>query len=63
MKVDRNKISIKSLKEKSNTETQSPQENLQMVWELTKELYSLAGYKNVERRLQRHITKLIRRKS
>jgi len=35
---------------------------LGLVWPLTKEVVSLSGRYDVEQRLQRHITRLIRRK-
>jgi hypothetical protein len=38
-------------------------ERLAMVWPLTAEAYSLSGKYNVEQRLQRHIVRLVRRKS
>ena len=41
----------------------SVQKRLAMVWPLTLEVYSFVGTIDVESRLQRHITKLIKRKS
>jgi len=40
-----------------------PAELIGMVWELTKEAYSLAGDFEPEDRLQRHIVRLERRKT
>lgn len=38
----------------------SPKERIAAMWEITAELWSLINKKNVERRLQRNITKLVR---
>lgn len=38
----------------------SPKKRIYAMWEITAELWSLIDKKNVERRLQRNITKLIR---
>lgn len=40
-----------------------PQERLAFVWPLTRELCSLSKHYDAEQRLQRHVTRLIRRKS
>ena len=37
------------------------EERILLVWPLTKEVASLSSKHNVEQRLQRHITRLIRR--
>lgn len=39
----------------------TPEERIALVWTLTKEILSLTGKYDVERRLQRHITRVIRR--
>ncbi len=39
----------------------SPRERISFMWELTAELWSLKGSKDVERRLQRNITNLIKK--
>lgn len=41
----------------------TPEERINLVWELTKEACSLSNKYDAEQRLQRHITRLIRRKS
>jgi hypothetical protein len=41
----------------------SAAERLAMVWPLTAEAFSLSGKYDVEQRLQRHIVRLVRRKS
>ena len=38
----------------------SPKERILAMWEITAELWSLINKKNVERRLQRNIAKLVR---
>lgn len=38
----------------------SPKERIYAIWEITAELWSLFDKKNVERRLQRNIAKLVR---
>ena len=40
----------------------TPEDRILLVWPLTKEIASLSVKHDVERRLQRHITSLIRRK-
>jgi hypothetical protein len=40
----------------------TPEDRILLVWPLTKEIASLSIKHDVERRLQRHITNLIRRK-
>jgi len=39
----------------------TPEDRILLVWPLTKEIASLSVKHNVERRLQRHVTRLIRR--
>ncbi|MBM3325776.1 MAG: hypothetical protein FJY65_02170 [Calditrichaeota bacterium] len=39
----------------------TPEERIAMVWEITKALCALSPYHDAERRLQRHITRVIRR--
>ncbi|MCK4914148.1 MAG: hypothetical protein KAS69_06100 [Planctomycetes bacterium] len=41
----------------------SGQERMAIMWELTKELYSLAGGNDAERRLQRDVANLIRQQN
>jgi hypothetical protein len=41
----------------------TPAERIGLVWPLTQEIVSLSKKHDAERRLQRHITRLIRRKS
>lgn len=40
----------------------SPQEKISFIWELTAELWSLKDKHSAERRLQRHVTNLIKNK-
>jgi hypothetical protein len=39
----------------------SPEDRISLVWPLTQEIVSLSKKYNAERRLQRHITRLVRR--
>ena len=41
----------------------TPEDRILLVWPLTKEIASLSIKHDVERRLQRHITRLVRRES
>jgi hypothetical protein len=57
-------ISRRKLSESGNSYVPgTAAERLAMVWPLTAEAYSLSGKYNVEQRLQRHIVRLVRRKS
>jgi hypothetical protein len=42
-------------------DTRTPAERIGLVWPLTREVASLSKKHNVEQRLQRHVTRLIRR--
>ena len=39
----------------------TPEERIRLVWPLTREIASLSVKHDVERRLQRHVTRLVRR--
>jgi len=39
----------------------TPEDRILLVWPLTKEIASLSVKHDVERRLQRHVTRLVRR--
>ena len=39
----------------------TPEERIGLVWSLTREIASLSVKHDVERRLQRHVTRLVRR--
>jgi len=39
----------------------TPEERIALVWVLTREIASLSKKHDVERRLQRHVTRLVRR--
>ena len=61
MKLDRMKTQLKKqTKQDDCFVNTSFQERISFVWELTSELWSLKGAEYVERRLQRHVTNLIR---
>lgn len=55
----------KSLKEDSNPLIidKQPSELISMVWEITKDNWAFMGNEDAERRLQRHVTTFIKRKS
>ncbi|MDD5458207.1 MAG: hypothetical protein PHF37_02290 [Phycisphaerae bacterium] len=58
--VNRNIVRLTNKSDENNFVDASPAELFSFVWELTKEVYSLSG-KDVEQRLQRNVTKLIRK--
>jgi hypothetical protein len=61
MKLDRTKdILKKQTKQDDSFVNASLQERISFVWELTSELWSFKGSGDAERRLQRHVTNLIR---
>jgi len=60
MKLDRTKTLLKrQTKQDDCFVDASFQERISIVWDLTSELWSLKGDSDAERRLQRHVTKLI----
>ena len=63
MKVNRNIVYKSGLSghQDDNYMAASVQERIGIVWPLTKEIASLSPKHDVERRLQRHITVLLRR--
>ena len=63
MKKSIKKISIQSKINDDSYVEASPAQRILMVWEITKDTWAFMGNKDVERRLQRHIAKFIRRKS
>ena len=63
MKIIRKKTLLKRMSKKEDCFVDaSPQRLLSFMWELTAELWSLQGSKNVKRRLQRNVTNLIKNK-
>ena len=61
MKLDRTKTQLKKqTKQDDCFVNASFQERISFVWDLTSELWSLQGNRDAERRLQRHVTNLIR---
>ena len=61
MKMLRNKTKLIKMSKIDNPfVAESPQQCISFIWELTAELWSLRGSADVERRLQRNVTKLIR---
>ncbi len=62
MKVNRKKVHIGKVSENDEGFVAlSPAERVSFMWELTAELWSLKKSPYVERRLQRNITKLIKK--
>jgi hypothetical protein len=60
-RVDRSKTAlIRGFKEGNLVVNVPPDECVGIIWELTRELWSISGSGNAERRLQRHITTLRR---
>lgn len=60
MKMQRNKTKLlKMTKDDDPFVDASPQELMDMMWELTAEAWSLTGTFDAEQRLQRNVTKLI----
>lgn len=61
MKLDRTKTILKKqTKQDDCFVNASFQERISFVWDLTSELWALKGAGDAERRLQRHVTNLIR---
>ena len=61
MKVKKNHTKLKKMtKEEDSYVDASPQERVSFMWQLTAELWSLKDKTNVEQRLQRNVTNLIR---
>lgn len=61
MRLLKNKIILKKIVDDDYGYVKSSsKERISAIWEITAELWSLIDKKNVERRLQRNITKLIR---
>jgi len=61
MKLNKSRTFLKKTTEQDDSFMEgTPQDRVSFVWELTAELWSLQGKENVERRLQRDTTNLIR---
>ena len=63
MNMDRKHTKIHRMTDNHNVDylAGSAEDRILLVWPLTKEIASLSIKHNVERRLQRHITRLVRR--
>jgi len=60
--VDRNRTVLKKIdKKEDNYMNASFAKRVSFIWELTQEIWSLKDKKNAQRRLQRHITTLVKR--
>jgi len=63
MKVMRNHTKLKKMTKQDDCYVDaSPRERVSFIWQLTAELWSLKNNQNVEQRLQRNVTNLIRNK-
>ncbi len=61
MEVMRNHTTLKKMTKQDDCYVDaSPRERISFVWQLTAELWSLKDKQNVEQRLQRNVTNLIR---
>lgn len=61
MKLNRKQTSVKKMTKNDDCFMEASfEERIAFIWELTAELWSLQGTKDVERRLQRNVTNLIR---
>jgi hypothetical protein len=61
--MERNQTNKFEMEDRRNDDYVSgtPEERISLVWPLTREITSLSVRYNAERRLQRHVTRLIRR--
>ncbi len=62
MRLDKKHTVLKRMTKDDNDNyvNASPEARMQMVWELSQELWSLKDPASAEQRLQRHVTKLYR---
>jgi len=64
IKVNRKQTVLKKItKEEDSYVDASPAERVSFIWDLTKEIWSLKDKNSAERRLQRHIAKLNKKKN
>ncbi len=63
MIMNRERTAIYKMSDNRNVDYVSgtPEDRILLVWPLTKEIASLSVKHDVERRLQRHVTRLVRR--
>jgi hypothetical protein len=63
--MDRNLTFLRKMTDRLNDDfvPGTPADRIMLVWSLTKEVTSLSRYHDAERRLQRHVTRLVRRES
>lgn len=63
-RIDRSKINLLNIHQESwDFVDLSPAQCLEMMWELTREIWSLRDSEIAERRLQRDVTNLVRKKT
>jgi len=64
VKLLKSHINLRRLTDREDNYVDLPaQERLSLMWDITAEIWSLRGKENVERRLQRDITNLIKKQS
>ena len=62
IKVLKNHTALKKMTRKDDSYVNaSPQDRLALMWEITSEIWSLKNKNDVKRRLQRNITRLIKK--
>jgi hypothetical protein len=63
MNMNRKRTAIYRMTDNRNVDyiSGTPEDRILLVWPLTKEIASLSVKHDVERRLQRHVTRLVRR--
>ncbi len=62
IKVDREHVAVKKIKGgEFDFAKLAPEKRVAFIWELTAEIWSLKDKTSAKRRLQRHITKLIKK--
>jgi len=62
--MNRKRIAVYRMSDRQNDDfvPGTPADRICLVWPLTREIASLSKKHDVERRLQRHVTRLVRRK-
>jgi len=64
IRLQRDRVCLKALTDEDDDYVDaSPAERVEMVWELTAELWSLQGQECAQQRLQRHVAGLVRQRS
>ena len=62
IKIRKNHTALKKMTQEDDSYVNaSPQDRLALMWEITSEIWSLKNKNDVKRRLQRNITRLIKK--